>query len=191
MVERDSVRAGARERPKGPSAHPRGIRHRADPAGTLCPPLPHMPTPSSRAKSLPMPITLVSAVGPSPISVAPLIGAPRRPFSFLFASVQEQTNLPAPMSTGPPPHCLAETPPFTPPPVPPRPAAKPATPLQYPYAARVGDSFWRIANKERGDPGAVDASKALNLDVLEGKNHVVVITGTKRRLPARPVAIVN
>ncbi len=27
------------------------------PAGTLCPPLPHMPTPSSSAKSLPMPVT--------------------------------------------------------------------------------------------------------------------------------------
>src|SRR6185369_14703223 len=45
------------------------------PAGTLWPPLPQMPTPSSSARSLPMPLTRVSTVGPSPISVAPLIGS--------------------------------------------------------------------------------------------------------------------
>src|SRR5690242_1723887 len=49
------------------------------PAGTPCPALPHMPMPSSSAKSLPMPVTFVSTVGPSPISVAPLIGAPSLP----------------------------------------------------------------------------------------------------------------
>src|SRR3954465_8306853 len=53
------------------------------PAGIDWPPLPQMPTPSSRAMSLPIPPPLVSTVGPSPIKVAPLIGAPRRPFSIL------------------------------------------------------------------------------------------------------------
>jgi len=53
------------------------------PAGTLCPALPHMPIPSSSAQSWPTPTTFVSAVGPSPISVAPLIGSPSLPFSTL------------------------------------------------------------------------------------------------------------
>src|SRR4029079_6260441 len=45
------------------------------PAGTLCPPLPQMPMPSSSSRSLPIPLTLVSTVGPSPISVAPWTGS--------------------------------------------------------------------------------------------------------------------
>src|SRR5207342_1892624 len=52
------------------------------PAGTDWPPLPHMPTPSSNDMSLPMPLTRVSTVGPSPISVAPLIGGPSFPLSM-------------------------------------------------------------------------------------------------------------
>src|SRR5688572_5784626 len=52
------------------------------PAGIDWPPLPQMPTPSSSAMSLPIPATLVSTVGPSPIRVAPLIGAPSLPFSI-------------------------------------------------------------------------------------------------------------
>src|SRR5688572_16335117 len=52
------------------------------PAGTDWPPLPQTPMPSSSAMSLPIAATLVSTVGPSPIRVAPLIGAPSLPFSI-------------------------------------------------------------------------------------------------------------
>jgi nucleoid-associated protein YgaU len=62
---------------------------------------------------------------------------------------------------------------------------------QYIYTAADGDSLWRIANDELGDPSAVDAIKELNLDVLKGKNHDVVITGMKLRLPAKPIASAN
>src|SRR5207244_12278961 len=55
---------------------------RPTPAGTDWPPLPQTPMPSSSAMSSPIAATLVSTVGPSPIRVAPLIGAPRRPFSI-------------------------------------------------------------------------------------------------------------
>src|SRR5215218_1014169 len=49
------------------------------PAATDWPPLPHTPMPSSSSRSLAMPLTRVSTVGPSPISVAPLIGSPILP----------------------------------------------------------------------------------------------------------------
>ena len=63
--------------------------------------------------TLPMPITRVSTLGPSPISVAPLIGAPNLPSSMRYASVHENTNLPDTMSTCPPPNDLAKMPIFT------------------------------------------------------------------------------
>ena len=43
------------------------------------------------------------ACGPSPISVAPFTGAPRLPSFTIYASVQENTNLPLVISTCPPP----------------------------------------------------------------------------------------
>ena len=46
------------------------------PTGTLCPFLPQVPMPLSSFKSLPIMHTRVRSVGPLPISVAPLIGAP-------------------------------------------------------------------------------------------------------------------
>ena len=45
------------------------------PAGNVCPALPQIPTPSSSAMSLPIPMTRVSTLGPSPIRVAPLTGS--------------------------------------------------------------------------------------------------------------------
>ena len=54
----------------------------ADPGRIDWPDLPQMPTPSSSAMSLPIAATLVSTVGPSPIRVAPLIGAPNLPSSI-------------------------------------------------------------------------------------------------------------
>src|SRR3546814_18152555 len=54
--------------------------------------------PLSLHAALPI-LTFVSTLGPSPISVAPLIGVPSLPFSILYASVQEKTNLPDTMST--------------------------------------------------------------------------------------------
>ena len=54
-----------------------------------------------------MPVTRVRTLGPSPIKVAPLIGAPSLPFSILYASVQLNTNLPLVISTCPPPKLLA------------------------------------------------------------------------------------
>ncbi|MDP9174993.1 MAG: LysM peptidoglycan-binding domain-containing protein [Planctomycetota bacterium] len=81
------------------------------------------------------------------------------------------------------------------PPTPDAPASvdspKPAPSSQYIYTAAAGDSLWRIANDELGDPTAVDAIKELNLGVLKGKNHDVVIAGTKLRLPAKPLASAN
>src|SRR3546814_4924007 len=56
-------------------------------------PLPHMPMPSSSAKSLPIPSTRVSTLGPSPISVAPLIGAPSLPFSIRYRSEEHTPEL--------------------------------------------------------------------------------------------------
>jgi hypothetical protein len=44
------------------------------PTGTLCPSLPHTPTPVSSCRSLPIMLTRVIASGPLPISVAPFTG---------------------------------------------------------------------------------------------------------------------
>src|SRR5579885_1527688 len=52
------------------------------PTGTPWPSLPQVPTPSSRARSLPIIVILVSASGPLPIRVAPLTAGPIRPSSI-------------------------------------------------------------------------------------------------------------
>src|SRR5207302_5123651 len=77
------------------------------PTGTLCPSLPQVPTPSSSFRSLPTIETRVSTSGPLPIRVAPLRGAPTRPFSMAYASLAENTNLPEVISTCPPPKLTA------------------------------------------------------------------------------------
>src|SRR6266403_1364111 len=60
------------------------------PTGTLCPSLPQVPTPSSSFRSLPTIETRISTSGPLPIRVAPLRGAPTRPFSMAYASLAER-----------------------------------------------------------------------------------------------------
>ena len=52
------------------------------PTGTLCPSLPQTPTPSSRARSLPIMRTFCMVSGPLPIRVAPLTGAVILPSSI-------------------------------------------------------------------------------------------------------------
>ena len=52
------------------------------PTGTDWPSLPQVPTPSSRARSLPTRLTRVRASGPLPMRVAPLTGAVTRPPSM-------------------------------------------------------------------------------------------------------------
>src|SRR6202008_4971939 len=67
--------------------------------GTPCPSLPQVPIPSSRRRSLPTIVTLVSASGPLPIKVAPFTAGPTLPFSIRYASEAENTNLPEVIST--------------------------------------------------------------------------------------------
>ena len=52
------------------------------PTGTPCPSLPQVPIPSSRRRSLPIIVILVSASGPLPIKVAPLTAGPTLPSSM-------------------------------------------------------------------------------------------------------------
>src|ERR1035437_908040 len=52
------------------------------PTGTLCPALPHVPMPSSRARSFPTIDTYLRASGPLPIRVAPLTGRVTLPSSM-------------------------------------------------------------------------------------------------------------
>lgn len=59
---------------------------------------------------------------------------------------------------------------------------------RYFYTVQAGDSLWRIANDQLGDPTAVDAIKELNLSILKGQDHDVVLPGSKLRLPFKPVA---
>jgi nucleoid-associated protein YgaU len=81
----------------------------------------------------------------------------------------------------------------TPTPAAPATPATPAAPSpdagEYFYTVKSGDSLWKIANNELGDPSAVDAIKELNTSVLKGKE--VVQPGMKLRLPAKPVASAN
>jgi nucleoid-associated protein YgaU len=62
---------------------------------------------------------------------------------------------------------------------------------EYFYTVKEGDSLWRIANDELGDPSAVEAIKALNETILRGDDHDVVTPGMKLRLPAKPLATTN
>jgi LysM repeat protein len=62
---------------------------------------------------------------------------------------------------------------------------------RYFYTVKEGDSLWRIANDQLGDPSDVDAIKSLNESVLKGDDHDVVIPGMKLQLPAKPVAASN
>jgi len=59
------------------------------------------------------------------------------------------------------------------------------------YIVKSGDSLWRIANDQCGDPGAVAAIQELNKDRLKGENHDIVIEGTKLRLPTKPQVASN
>src|SRR6516162_8101556 len=77
------------------------------PTGTPWPSLPQVPTPSSRRRSLPIIVTLVSASGPLPIKVAPFTAGPILPSSIRYASDAENTNLPEVISTWPPPKWTA------------------------------------------------------------------------------------
>ena len=52
------------------------------PTGTPWPFLPQVPMPWSRARSLPIMVMRFKSVGPLPISIAPLTGAPTLPFSI-------------------------------------------------------------------------------------------------------------
>jgi len=54
------------------------------------------------------------------------------------------------------------------------------------YTVKSGDSLWKIANTELGNPGAVEAIKDLNGDTLKGGETVTV--GMKLKLPAKPIA---
>jgi nucleoid-associated protein YgaU len=62
---------------------------------------------------------------------------------------------------------------------------------EYFYTVKEGDSLWRIANDELGDPSTVEAIKTLNETILRGDDHDVVIPGMKLRLPTKPVATIN
>src|SRR5439155_22458316 len=77
------------------------------PTGTPWPFLPQVPMPESSARSLPTMVMRLRSVGPLPISIAPLSGAPSLPFSILYASVHWKTYLPEVMSTWPPPKFAA------------------------------------------------------------------------------------
>jgi nucleoid-associated protein YgaU len=59
------------------------------------------------------------------------------------------------------------------------------------YTVQEGDSLWRIANDQLGDPSAIDTIKQLNMDVLKGDDHDVITPGMKLRLPGKPVASAN
>jgi phage tail protein X len=59
---------------------------------------------------------------------------------------------------------------------------------EYFYTVQEGDSLWRIANDQLGDPSAVQALKDLNQSVLKGDSGDVVEPGMKLRLPSKPVA---
>lgn len=72
-----------------------------------------------------------------------------------------------------------------------RPATPPAAPAEqhHDYIVKDNDSLWRIASEQVGDPGAVDAIKELNKDVLKGSD--VLHPNMRLRLPGKRLASVN
>ena len=73
----------------------------------------------------------------------------------------------------------------------PAPAAPPAQAMANVYTVQEGDSLWRIANDQLGDPSAIDTIKQLNMNVLQGDDHDVITPGMKLHLPGKPVASAN
>jgi nucleoid-associated protein YgaU len=57
---------------------------------------------------------------------------------------------------------------------------------EYVYTVEEGDSLWKIANEQLGDPNEIASIKELNKDVLHGSD--TVIPNMKLRLPSKPVA---
>jgi len=60
---------------------------------------------------------------------------------------------------------------------------------EYWYTVKPGDTLWRIASNQLGDPKAIASIKELNRDVLKGENKIVA--NMKLRLPAKPVASIE
>jgi nucleoid-associated protein YgaU len=60
---------------------------------------------------------------------------------------------------------------------------------EYSYTVKEGDSLWRIASEQLGNPGAVDAIKELNKDEIGDGSRIQV--GVKLRLPGKPLARAN
>jgi LysM repeat protein len=69
------------------------------------------------------------------------------------------------------------------------PVATVASAAEYFYTVKEGDSLWRIAQEQLGNPGAIDAIKELNKDQLKGGDTIQV--DMKLRLPGRPLARAN
>ncbi len=61
-----------------------------------------------------------------------------------------------------------------------------ASHLQATYTVKSGDSLWKIAAEQLGDPRAVESIKQLNQEQLHGSD--IVRPDMKLRLPARPQA---
>jgi len=96
-------------------------------------------------------------------------------------------NIPSPVGTTPQAQGRTPTPPV--PAVPDRtttPAPIKAASAEFWYQVQPGDNLWKIAKEQLGDTGSVPAIKELNKQNV--KNWDVLVTGTKIRLPARPLA---
>lgn len=70
-----------------------------------------------------------------------------------------------------------------------QPAARAPASAEYWYTVQEGDSLWRIANEQLGDPSAFASIKELNKETLKGGDTVMI--GQKLRLPGKPVAQAN
>jgi LysM repeat protein len=69
-----------------------------------------------------------------------------------------------------------------------KPAAPAVAAAQYLYTVQPGDNLTKIARDQVGDIRAVAAIQELNGDTLKGAKKDVVISGTKLRLPGKPIA---
>jgi LysM repeat protein len=63
-----------------------------------------------------------------------------------------------------------------------------AAATEYWYTVKEGDSLWKIANEQLGNPSALTSIKELNKETLNGDT---VVVGQKLRLPGKPVARAN